>query len=449
MNRVRAHFGASLRRGFTIIELLVVVTLLLVVLGIAVPAFRSMLDGSERSLAENTLRVGVAIARDVATRGEGDAAIVFFRDSDGRTRLVPVVAVGTYDDSTFNPVPFGPAAMVPGSPYVVRRDVFAPIPLASPLLLPRGFTVAGYADPNTIDQCFRNCRESRALDREGWYNSQAYGDAGSAAGTVAKQDGNWLLPETSLFEPGVQAPGLPESLIRGANVGRTPRQTFMIRFASGTGAMVRGTSPSLVLDPRPSSLGRGLFTGQARWMRANRVEDPRAWTSRVLTTEDLNGNGLVDQEDLYFRALAIGNYSNDTVLTGPVARVALFRDDELVKGLGASGLNRETNSLYRPIVEEQGDGPQMFGAQGSIRFDMGLFEGNDVIRNPDDVRIGINRWVQGDTNFIAAGGFNRSDTDGDGNIYGDAAAGDLPPDEPRAKIFFVQPGTGDLTEVSR
>lgn len=449
MNPRRAQSGARFRRGFTIIELLVVVTLLLVVLGIAVPAFRSMLDGSERSLAENTLRVGVAIARDVATRGEGDAAIVFIRDADGRTRLVPVVAVGTYDDSTFNPVPFGVAAMVPGSPYVVRRDVFAPIPLASPLVLPRGFTIAGYADPNTIDQCFRNCQASRGLDREGWYNSQAYGDGGSPQGEAAKLDGNWILPETSLFEPDVQAPGLPESRIRGVNVARTPRQTFMIRFASGTGSLVRGASPSLVLDPRPSSLGRGLFTGQTRWMRANRVEDPRSWMMRVLMTEDLNGNGVVDREDLFLRALAIGNFSNDTVLSGPVARVALFRDDELVKGLGASGLNRETNSLYRPIVEDQGDGPQMFGAQGSIRFDMDLFEGNAVIRNPGDVRIGLNRWIQGDTNFIAAGGFDRSDTDGDGNIYGDAATGNLPPDEPRAKIFFVQPGTGDLTEVSR
>lgn len=451
------RFRSQVVRAFTLIELIVVVTLVIVVLGVAVPAFRAMLEGSERSLAENTLRVGVQVARDLALRGEGDAALVFIRDADGRTRLVPVVKAGEFDDYTFNAAAFGAGAYLRNKTNTVRRDVFAPAPLATPLLLPRGFSVSGYADPNSIDQCFRRCLDNpQPVDREGWYDAEAYSNRGVPGGALARLEGNWVLPETFLFEPDVQGPGVrsqasgdPSSRITGANVGRTPRQSFMIRFESGTGQLVRGSRPSLVLDPRASSLGRGLFTGSYRWMRANRAEDAKAWTSRVLSTRVLDAGGLEDVNFLYLQTLAIGNYSNDTVLAGPVARIALFRENELVSGVGASGVNRETNSLYRPAVEPEGDEPMDFGtATGVIRFDMNLFEGT-FIRQADQVRIAINRWMQGDTNFIAAGGFDRSDVDGDGNVFGDAASGNLPADEARAKIYFVQPSTGELTEVLR
>jgi len=434
--------------GFTLVELLVVVTLLVVVLGVAVPAFRNMLDASERSLAENSLRVGVQVARDLAFQGEGDAGLVFIRDPDGRTRLVPVVSVGTYRDPSFNPVPFGPGAFANPIQFGVEREVFAPVSQTSPILLPRGYAVAGFADPQTIDQCFQFCPSTRPIDYEGWYDSQAYGNEGSPQGESARLDGNWLLPETFLYEPRMQAPGSEGSLITGASRTRTPRQSFMIRFESGTGQLVRGSRPAIVIDPRPSALGRDMFLGATRWMRADRIEDARDWASRVLASDDVDGNGVVQSNDRWLKAVAIGNFSNDTVLAGPVARLAMFRESDLVSGLGASGVNKDTNSLYFPIVTETTGLVQAIGTAGSIRFDLGLFDG-DVISTPNEVRIGINRWIQGDTNFIAAGGFDRSDADGDGNIFGDAASGDIPADEPRAKLYFVQPATGDLTEVLR
>ena len=55
----------SRARGFTLIELIAVVTLLLVVLGIAVPAFTGMVNASEQSLAENTLRIAESAVREV------------------------------------------------------------------------------------------------------------------------------------------------------------------------------------------------------------------------------------------------------------------------------------------------------------------------------------------------------------------------------------------------
>ncbi|USN98420.1 MAG: hypothetical protein H6810_09600 [Phycisphaeraceae bacterium] len=427
-------------RAFTLIEVLVVVTLLIVVLGIAVPAFRGMLDASERTLSENSLRVGVQVARDVAMRGEGDAAVVFFRDLDGRTRMVPAIKVGTIEDGAVNYAITGPPS--PGDP-TNEREVFAPIALASPIRLPRGWAVSGYADPNTIDQCLRNCALSgnHFQDFEGWYDSTAYGDDGSSAGDEARLDGNWLLPETAYYEVFMQAPGAqpPDdytSAVSAVDSQRDPRQTFMVRFKSGTGELMRGSRPAIVLDPRPTSLGRGVLPQELRWARANRIEDAREWCERVINTEDLDENEAVDGLDAYYRAITLGSFSNDTVLAGPVSRLALYRDEDLVKGLGASGLNKETNSLYKPI-----------DADGRIEFDLpGLFANNALIATPGDVRIAIDRWMQGDTNFIAANGFQNSDMDGDGNIYGDG--GDSP-DTPMAKLFVVQPGTGELTEVKR
>lgn len=432
MNNPRAH---RVSRAFTLIEMLVVVTLLIVVLGVAVPAFRGMIDASERSLTENALRVGVRVARDLASRGEGDAAIVFFRDLEGRMRMVPALQVGTLVDSAVNPFatfPFNPA-----TDPVLERDVFAPVGLSSPIQMPGGWVVAGYADPNTMD-----IQIATGIS-EGWYDSEAYGDEGQPSGDAARLDGNWVLPETAYYEPFMLAPGAPppdgfSSAVSGSDISRTPRQTFMVRFRSGTGQLVRGAAPALVIDPRPTAIGRGLFTPDVRWMRANRIEDARAWADRVLRQDDVNSDGVADFIDETFRVVAIGNFSNDTVLAGPVSRLALFRAKDLAVGLGAKGLNRQTNSLYAPIEQ-----------QGRIAFDMtGLFDGHPFISDPEGVRIGINRWIQGDTNFVAAGGFAASDTDNDGNVYGDPA-GAVAADDPKARIYLVEQGTGELTGVSR
>lgn len=445
---------AGAHRGFTLIELIAVVTLLLVVLGIAVPAFTGMINASQRSLAENSLRAGVTIARDLAVLNGQDSGLLFVRESNGRTRLIPVVKVGTVKDAILNQN--GSTGFNPDDPTnfpSVERDVFAAVDFSSPMQLPRGWSIAGYADAGTIDRAVPT--SSGAPLTDGWYDSEAYGDNGMNLTSGATPDpvrdtGHWLLPESDLYEkfmqgPGTQPPSGFSSQVSGADLDRTPRQSFMVRFESGTGLLQRGGRPALVLDPRSSSLGRGDLTAasnDARWLRADRINDAETWANRVLTTVDVNSDGFVAPNDLSdpsFRMLAIGNFSNDTVLAGTVSRLAVFQESDLAGGLGASGLNRETDSLYLPIAE-----------QGRIAFDMGLFDGSTVISNPEDVRLGITRWIQGDTNFIEVG-FANSDTDNDGSVYGDAedTGTGTSADEPVARIYFVHPGTGDLTEVAR
>jgi prepilin-type N-terminal cleavage/methylation domain-containing protein len=436
-------------RGFTLIELIAVVTLLLVVLGIAVPAFTGMINASQRSLAENSLRAGVTIARDLAVLNGQDSGLLFVRESNGRTRLIPVVRVGTLRDAVRNQN--GNTNFDPNDTLnfpTVERDVFAAVDYSSPMQLPKGWAVAGYADAGTIDRVISIGGPSGTV-MDGWYDSEAYGDDGMNLVTGATPDpvrdaGHWLLPESDLYEKFMQGPGATppsgasfQSQVSGADLERTPRQSFMLRFESGTGLLQRGGRPALVLDPRPSSLGRGEFTGAARWLRADRIDDAQAWLNRVLTTADVNSDGVVDATDPSYRLWAAGNFSNDTVLAGTVSRLAIFEEDKLTGGLGASGLNRETGSLYLPIAEE-----------GRIAFDMSLFADSAVITDPEDVRLGITRWIQGDTNFVEVG-FANSDTDGDGSIYGDAETANASADQPVARIYFVHPGTGELTEVAR
>ena len=427
-------------RGFTLIELMAVVTLLLVVLGIAVPAFTGMVNASERSLAENTLRAGITVARDLAVINGQDSGLLFVRESNGRTRLIPVVRVGTLKDAVQNPyiTPFDPND--PSSNPSVEREVYAAVDFSSPMQLPRGWAVAGYAEAGTIDREIRPM-----LFYDGWYDSVAYGNDGTATANpdLVRDAGHWVLPESDLYERFMQAPGdAPpsgfSSQVSGTNANRTPRQSFMLRFESGTGLLLRGGRPALVLDPRPSSLGRGLYTGSSRWLRANRIEDAENWVNRVLTTGDLDGNLVVDVNDSLLRIAAIGSFSNDTVLAGSVSRLAIFEERDLVSGLGARGANKETDSLYLPIEET-----------GRIAFDMTLFDGTGAISVPEDVRTGITRWIQGDTNFLDTGSFASSDTDSDGSVYGDAETTSAGADQPEARIYFVHPGTGDLTEVAR
>jgi len=177
-----------------------------------------------------------------------------------------------------------------------------------------------------------------------------------------------------------------------------------------------------------------------RWARVDRVGDLTRWAQRILRTRNLDDQDGYTPEDEYRRALIIGNYSNDTVLAGAVGRLALFREDDLEAGLEAAGTNPTTETIYRPLA-----------AEGRIGFDMALFADNSgLYQDPGDVRLGITRWIQGDTNFVAIGSFESDgDEDPSGNIYGDAETEDYPADEPRARIYFVHPATGELTEVER
>lgn len=68
--------GLKRRGGYTIVELLAVAGILIILLAFAAGALGSLLRSSERSLAENQLRVGLSAARDLALRSESGLSLI-------------------------------------------------------------------------------------------------------------------------------------------------------------------------------------------------------------------------------------------------------------------------------------------------------------------------------------------------------------------------------------
>ncbi|MEL6741273.1 MAG: hypothetical protein AAFP26_11510, partial [Planctomycetota bacterium] len=117
-----------------------------------------------------------------------------------------------------------------------------------------------------------------------------------------------------------------------------------------------------------------------------------------------------------------------------VQQLALYDDRELAAGLRASGLNRQTNSLYAPFARNE-----------RLEFDQTLFSDYDEAV----LRRNINRWVAGD---VAPAQDGPSDLLGDGELIfnEDEAGGDETLiDRPSSRVFTVQPYTGELVEIER
>jgi len=422
------------RRGFTLIELMVVVGIIVLIVAAAVPAFTAMTYSTERSLAENGLRRSMTVARDLALRSErgGDGAIVFTFEPGGRLSIVPAEQVGSFGD-------IGSGSSASGAfgenqegaiPPLITRDVFAPSGVAEAIRMPSFWTVRGYAPPASMLDSLDN-----GVEVAEWYNWSGYG--GRSTGAEAKQEGNWVFPETGLYDV-----SLNES---SANGGRTTgRQSFMVRFDAGTGALSGSSRSAVLIDPRPSEENRravgGPETDPRYWTRVDKANDVGVWTERAIT--DPNPDGRLPPytlADIEARVDLIGRASNDTVLIKPVSRVALMDERRLARGIRARGLNTDTRSLYNPLNTSVNN--------AEIEFDRRLF-GSTF--DADIVRRNINSWVVGDT----AGGPGSEPGGTSDQLIGDGMINYDPndaiaDDTPEASVFVLSPYTGELLEVNR
>lgn len=78
----------SVRRGFTLAEMLVVLSIMIVVAGIAVPIFLSSRTTTRRSDAENTIRAALSAAREAAIERRTVVAVEFMSYSEGHAMVL-------------------------------------------------------------------------------------------------------------------------------------------------------------------------------------------------------------------------------------------------------------------------------------------------------------------------------------------------------------------------
>jgi prepilin-type N-terminal cleavage/methylation domain-containing protein len=292
------------RAAFTLVELLIVISIFVLLLAIAVPAFSSMLYSMEQASADNALRIGVAAARDAAIRaGAGrDGAAVFVIEEE-RLTIVPCVKAGIVDDVD-----------AAGNP--VAREVFAPITGFEPVKLPRTWTVRGYATAGMIT--------------DDWYET-TYTD------TALRAEANWVLPETD-------AAVFDEDATTGDEGAK--RQTFLIRFEGGTGMLKPDPTGVLVLLPVEFTEFRYGGSAWADW-RGDQEPDGARFVARVLAAPVGTGAGQLSQVE---RRELLGDEATDTVLARGVSQVALCNEKALASALGLTP-DRNTGTLYTGYTE--------------------------------------------------------------------------------------------------
>jgi prepilin-type N-terminal cleavage/methylation domain-containing protein len=299
------------RRGpaFTLVELLIVISIFVLLLAIGVPAFSSMMYSSEQSMAENALRVAVSAGRDAAVRaGPGRDGALLFIFADERIGMVACVKVATLDDED-------PAS---GPGETVARDMFAPVSGFEPVRLPKGWMVRGYAPPGMIDP---------PLAQVGtWYEANQGRD-------YPYDQGNWVFPETEFYNDGHPG-GAPPPPFAGCD-----RQTFMVRFEGGTGMLKNDPSAALVIFPGDDT---GYRANNTPWQnyRADQETDAARFVARVLGASAMN---------LKDRGTLLGDRSVDTILVKAVTELALYNEKKLAGAPGLSGakIDAVTGCLYR------------------------------------------------------------------------------------------------------
>lgn len=296
-----------MKRAFTLIELLGVMTIIVILVGIAVPAFNGMLASSRASLADGSLRSALVQARDAALQSEagGDAAAVFFFEPGGEVSIVVCTEVGEL-------------AGVDANGRRVTRDVFVADPTYEVQSLPPYWHVNGLARANQIE-----APDDRRLG--GWYATSRY----------AGDEVNWVFPETGFF------------LHDDDEYEQGPkRQTFIVRFKARTGELDLSEREALVYAPEVT-LERSDDPFNIARFRPDRQSDHRRMIRQLLNAPDGSGFNADDRQAL------IGDISTDSILARPVRQIALYDLRALARelraeGVGAfTGIDRQTRSLYR------------------------------------------------------------------------------------------------------
>lgn len=345
IRRTVRHGGA---RAFTLVEMIVVISIISILLAVIVPSFSAMMYSSETSLAENLLRGSLRGGKDAALRSgaDRDAAVVFFYDpATQRTSIQTYIKAGTLRDA--DPVNATGGAFV-------ARDVFVPAADIPQIVLPKGWMVRAFVPPNFISNTLNGS--------DYWY----------ASGIYTLNQRNWIFPETGFYDPTEAPDGL------GTTGGGLDRNTFMIRFEAGTGVMKTGVwAPALIVAPIADGDWRddvlnNIAAAQRDAYSLEELGSTEEYVRRLLPASP----GTISMLD---KRKLLGRGSPDVILARPVSQLALYDEMRLAAAIGARPDNF-SGSLYTY--------PEYLG--GTEMTPPNLVA--------DATQAKINNWIEGDTN---------------------------------------------------
>lgn len=184
-------------RSFSLIELLIVIGVMLALVAVTLPAFRSLKDSMRQSGGKNAVSAALNTARALAMREGRDVAAMFKFDVTSRVCSIELLVLdSTVDDSGLKSA----------------ASVFVPIEGHAPIELPEGAGVFGYG--------FGSSRGSSS-NEQNWYAD--LGLLYPVRNTETRQDDPWLFPRT-------------DPLVFGERGKLTTRDvefldTFIVRFS--------------------------------------------------------------------------------------------------------------------------------------------------------------------------------------------------------------------------
>lgn len=333
-----ARRASPSRLAFTLTELIAVITIIVILLAVSIPAFRSTIASAESSNAETQLRLAFVSAHNAALHSErgADTAVVFTYEPGGRTTALICEYAGTFKDTTNGPA------------NGVYRDVFVPLPNFEPVQLAQGWMVRGLVPAGTLNL------GAGAQGRD-WYEDLP-------ARAIDADTRNWVFPETEFYDALSRSDG-------------ADRQSFMVRFNGGIGSVALGDSrEALVLSPRPTAAGR---TEQPPFdeYRVDIGADVAATVRTALRRDDWQGlfGGNTNPLSQLF-----GDGSGDTILCRTVEQIVLYKATDLANGIGAK-LNRDTGCFYAAIDDRNKEPKYDIRPRGALDR--------------------ITPWLEGDTNY--------------------------------------------------